>query len=269
MLNRPGPYVFEQFRAYYQWVVVPPGATAPPIKDSCRHVPWLPKPLPLSAEAPFPSGDVWVTQSVCLDGTTAQFDVLGRKGDCGHGVDYINQYEANGLRKDQHGESACGPSSLRMAIDGQLARAKGPPSLATLYKETLNGNRDFDGNKAVRYLKQQSWKKARLMNLPSGQPFVQDPQADTATELNDPSNEVTIDEALKKGPVVLSTAFSQRPWGTAGNGHIILCWESILTSLASTSSLIPPATTFPRREVTTGLESAATECSTPKTGSSG
>lgn len=253
VLRRPGPYVYWTFDHTVHWVKVSDTA-ADPAALPCAQDPNQAARSPAPAGSP-PSrrghGWHWAIDSFCTTVKWRSFDVLGSPGRCGlttdaslwPGVGYINQYSA-GIRlglpsaRGSAGGNACGPSSLLMAMlqsvqrnasDGHVARARKAAllPLQNVFDQTMEHRRgqmpsspnEFVGSKASVFLRRHGWNEVTLERLGTDADSIENET--TSPEL-DRSNEAVIDRALNEGPVVIATDLGTGPWGTTGDGHMIV-----------------------------------------------
>ncbi len=249
LLRRPGPYVYWTLDHIVHWTKVPDGAEDPTPR-TCAQDPGQAGRAPAPVGSPPSTGNNgwhWAVDSFCTTVRWSTFDVLGSSGRCSSraaGADYINQYTAGArlalpAARGRLGGNACGPSSLLMAMllserrtgrdhDTTRASLASLPPLETVFDQTMQQPRDrvsphsvddFVGVKAVTFLRTHGWKQTTLGRLGTDADTVA--TETTGTDL-DRSNEATIDRALRRGPVVLSTDLGRGRWGTAGDGHVIV-----------------------------------------------
>jgi hypothetical protein len=165
------------------------------------------------------------------------FSVLGSRGNCAaKSSGYINQYSAGRrlrlpLGRGKAGGNACGPSALLMAMEQsershRVSRAL--PDLPAVFDQTMQLPRskvtpdsfnEFMGTKAGILLRKLGWSQATMGRLGTSSDAVADET--TGSEL-DPTNQAAIDRALNQGPIVVSTDLGREPWGTTGDGHMIV-----------------------------------------------
>ena len=203
----------------------------------------------------------WTTTSCTTRTSSTPFFVRGAAGKCPVVGDmtgwpdslYINQYDAGkklGLpvREKAAGGNACGPSSLLMGMfSSYLARKhafpKAPPeALGSDYGSALltraydnamvqqnasnappEQRNSLSGKNSADFLKRLGWTGYKAVQL--GADAASTIDADPLDHENPDTlgaNERAIDDALSRGPVVMSTAFSTRRWGRVGGGHVIL-----------------------------------------------
>jgi hypothetical protein len=250
VLRRPGPYVYWTFDHTVHWTKVNDGAEGPTPR-SCAQDPGQAGRSPAPVGSPPSSGGVngwhWAVDAFCTTVRWWSFDVLGSPGRCSDspaGSSYVNQYTAGArlglpVARGRLGGNACGPSSLLMAMlqserrRGQSRGTERPtlaslPPLQTVFDRTMRQPRDrigsnevedFVGMKAVTFLGTHGWKQPTLGRLGADSANV---AAETTGSDVDRSNEATIDRALRRGPIVLSTDLGRGRWGTTGDGHMIV-----------------------------------------------
>jgi hypothetical protein len=249
VLRRPGPYVYWTFDHVVHWTRVS-DRSDDPAPRACAQDPGQAGRSPAPVGSPPSAGGTnwhWAVDSFCTTVRWRTFDVLGAAGACSKGAgsgraadaDYVNQYQA-GARLDlpvargRLGGNACGPSSLLIAM-AQSLRRESPsvapaslPPLETIFDQTMQRPRarltrrsidDFVGQKAATFLVRHRWLEATLGRLGSSADNV---EAAAPGAAGDASNEAQIDAALKRGPIVLSTALGTGRWGSTGDGHMIV-----------------------------------------------
>jgi hypothetical protein len=156
----------------------------------------------------------------------------------------MNQYAAGArlrlpLGRGEVGGNACGPSALMMAMlqsesrsrHGHglpSARAAALPALKNVFDQTMqhrrarvkaNAPNEFVGTKAADFLARHGWPHATLDRLGTSAESI---GPETSGSDLDPSNEATLDHALKHGPVLISTDLGTERWGATGDGHMIV-----------------------------------------------
>ena len=246
-LRRPGPYVYWTFAHTVHWVKVDNDKDDPTVQP-CAEVAARGATSPAPAGAPpSTSGTTWhwAVGSFCTSIRWRSFAVLGPQGRCPLSNDgslwptepYINQYAAGTrlhlpLGRGEAGGNACGPSAMLMAMLQSRIRAHrataGLPALGTAFDQTMQGSRaqvkpnapnEFIGGKAADFLRHHGWPQATLERLGSDETSIA-PET-SGTDL-DRSNEAVLDQALHRGPVLISTDLGTSPWGTTGDGHMIV-----------------------------------------------
>jgi len=246
-LQRPGPYVYWTLEHTVHWVKVNDVAPNPaPRPCSDGATPHATSPAP-AGDPPSADGETWhwTVDSFCTKVRWWMFAVLGSRGRCPRATDgslwprqtYINQYAAGArlhlpLGRGEAGGNACGPSALMMAM--LLARhrherhATAAVALGTVFDKTMqhrrarvrpNAENDFVGTKAADFLAHRGWTNATFGRLGTSAESI---GPETTGSDQDPSNEATIDRALKRGPMLISTDFGTARWGATGDGHMIV-----------------------------------------------
>jgi hypothetical protein len=237
-LRRPGPYVYWTFEHTVRWVKVSDSGPEPtPTPCAQNASPTATNPAPTGAP-PSVGGPTWhwAVTRFCTTVRWWNFTVLGSRGSCGTANSgYINQYSAGvrlhlPLGRGKAGGNACGPSALLMAMlqseRSQRGKYKSLPSLERVFDQTMqrprrkvtaNGDNEFLGTKAGILLRKLGWGQAMMGRLGTSAASIADEASDS-----DPTNQAAIDRALNDGPVVLSTALGPEPWGTTGEGHMIV-----------------------------------------------
>ena len=232
ILKRPGPYVFMRYDFSTHWVKAADGpedpAPSPCFENDSTYYD--------SPQGNYPTDDPgdgfhWRADTFCNIVDVIPFNVRGDTGSCPANGDmsswpavgYINQYDAGnrlGLptRFGQAGGNSCGPSSLLMA----LLRIGAPsplPDLGTVFDGAMqrtraavapNGQNSFDPYRATAYLMSIGFREARVLVLGRS--------ADAANVTN---LATLYQEVATQHPVLVSTAFGTRRWGTTGGGHMI------------------------------------------------
>jgi len=238
-LRRPGPYVYWTFEHTVRWVKVSDSGPEPSPKPCPQNAsPTATNPAP-TGSAPSVGGETWhwAVSRFCTTVKWWSFSVLGSRGNCANaGSGYINQYAA-GLRlrlplgRGKAGGNACGPSALLMAMAQSQRGRRHPaalPALETVFDQTMqrprrkvtsNGENEFQGTKAGVLLRRLGWRGALMGRLGTTAESIADEK--TGSDL-DPTNQAAIDRALNDGPIVISTDLGTEPWGTTGDGHMIV-----------------------------------------------
>jgi len=239
-LRRPGPYVYWTFVHTVRWVRARDSGPEPTPRP-CAQDP------DQSASSPAPTGAPpsvggqtwhWAVSRFCTTVKWWNFSVLGSRGNCStSNPGYINQYLAGvrlhlPLGRGKAGGNACGPSALLMAMlqsersERRLQHVPALPALPTVFDQTMqrprrkvtsNGDNEFLGSKAGALLRRLGWTEATMGRLGTSAESIAD-----ETSVSDPTNQAAIDRALNDGPIVLSTDLGREPWGTTGEGHVIV-----------------------------------------------
>ena len=247
VLRRPGPYVYWTFAHTVHWVKVDNTGTDPTVRP-------CPEAAARGATSPAPTGSPpsagtanwhWAVASFCTSIRWRSFAVLGPQGRCPLSTDgslwptepYINQYAAGArlhlpLGRGEAGGNACGPSAMLIAMLQSRTRAHrattGLPALGMAFDQTMqrsrvrvkpNASNEFVGGRAAEFLRHHGWPTATLERLGSDETSIA--QETSGTE-NDRSNEAVLDQALRRGPVLISTDFGTTRWGTTGSGHMLV-----------------------------------------------
>jgi hypothetical protein len=247
LLRRPGPYVYWTFAHTVHWVKVDNSGTDPTVRP-CSEATARGATSPAPAGSPPPTSGAtwhWAVASFCTSIRWRSFAVLGPRGHCpltNDGslwptVPYINQYAAGSrlhlpLGRGEAGGNACGPSALLMAMLQSRIRTHRAtaalPALGTAFDQTMersrasvrpNASNEFVGGKAAEFLRHHGWPAATLERLGSDETSIA-PES-SGTDL-DGSNEAVLDQALRRGPVLISTDFGTDRWGATGSGHMIV-----------------------------------------------
>jgi hypothetical protein len=248
VLRRPGPYVYWTFDHVVHWAMVD-DRSEDPVPKACTQDPGQTGRSPAPVGSPPSAGGTnwhWAVDSFCTTVRWRSFDVLGSPGACAATTGYINQYQAGArlglpVARGRLGGNACGPSSLLMAmlqslrgrVDGGASVDGGPsvaslPPLETVFDQTMARPRDevtahtvddFVGSNAATFLRRRGWEQATLGRLGTSADSIED---EASATLPGTSNEAQIDAALKRGPIVLSTALGRGRWGSTGDGHMIV-----------------------------------------------
>ncbi len=240
VLRRPGPYVYWTFEHTVHWVKVSDSA-AEPVPQPCPRNPdrFAHSPAPTGAP-PSVGGQTWhwAISTFCTTVKWWTFSVLGPAGRCSQ-PGYVNQYVAGErlhlpLGRGKAGGNACGPSALVMAMlqsarsRHHVANLSALPALEEVFDQTMilprasvkqGSANEFVGGKAAALLRTLGWRHAVMGRLGTSADNVADEREDSGF---DPSNQAALDGALDSGPVVLSTDLGTEPWGTTGDGHMIV-----------------------------------------------
>ena len=247
LLRRPGPYVYWTFAHTVQWVKVDNTATDPTVRP-CAEAAARGATSPTPTGSPPSAGGTtwhWAVASFCTSVRWRSFAVLGPQGRCPLANNgslwptepYINQYAAGArlhlpLGRGEAGGNACGPSAMLMAMLQSRIRthraAVALPALGTVFDQTMqrsrarvkpNASNEFVGGKAAEFLRHHGWPAATLERLGSDETSI---APETSGTENDRSNEAVLDQALRRGPVLISTDFGTDRWGATGSGHMIV-----------------------------------------------
>jgi hypothetical protein len=115
------------------------------------------------------------------------------------------------------------------ASDGRISRERRAAllPLGKVFDQTMEHRRgqmrfssnEFVGSKAADFLRRHGWTQATLERLGTDAESIQDESSDSSL---DRSNEAMIDRALEQGPIVIATDLGTGPWGTTGDGHMIV-----------------------------------------------
>jgi hypothetical protein len=240
VLRRPGPYVYWTFEHTVHWIRVNAG-TPEPTPRPCAQDPNQSATSPAPTGAP-PSvgghGWHWAVSTFCTTVKWWTFSVLGPRGQCAR-PGYVNQYVAGvrlqlPLGRGKAGGNACGPSALLMAMQQSVRSGAQSrdldrlPSLEEVFDQTMslpraqvqpNSFNEFVGGKAAELLRTLGWRNAVIGRLGTTAESIANERDDGSF---DPSNAAALDRALDRGPVVLSTDLGREPWGTTGDGHMIV-----------------------------------------------
>jgi hypothetical protein len=261
VVQRPGPYAIDQWilTIQYEEVATAEFEAKPFLPTSCKQGTAVLNENPQTEEewnaafyylhgveasyrisAPQPKGLVeWEAKTYCLEGYATPFVVDGAQGEGNYSGDesqpsspYVNQYAAGTHLKlppaaydSRPGATASGPSSLLMGMRAALGASKPAswfPALKAVYERTVDSNRDFDPEPAVKLLKELGWTQAVATPLEGDVASVADAGPPYPIAYPNASNEAAVDKALQSGPVALDTELGTDEWGKTGGGHVIL-----------------------------------------------
>ena len=260
-VQRPGPYAIDQWilTIQYEKVATAEFQAKPFLPASCKEGTAVFNEHPQTKEeenaafyylhgseasyrvsGPSPEGQFeWVAKTFCLEGYATPFVVKGAEGQGSYSGNtsqpsspYINQYAAGSYLKlpagaydSRPGATASGPSSLLMGMRAAVGTSKPAawfPSLSSVYARTVDSQRDFDPEPAVKLLKELGWTQAVATPLGADSASVADAGPPYPIAYPNASNEAAIDKALQSGPVALDTELGTNEWGMTGGGHVIL-----------------------------------------------
>jgi hypothetical protein len=247
LLRRPGPYVYWTFAHTVRWAKVDNTRANPTVRPCAEAAARGATSAAPTGSPPSKSGATWhwAVASFCTSIRWRPFAVLGPAGRCPLTTDgslwptvsYLNQYAAGArlhlpLGRGEAGGNACGPAAMLMAMLQSRIRthraSRALPALGTVFDRTMqrsrarvrpNASNEFVGSKAADFLRHHGWPAATLERLGSDDSSIA-PET-SGTDL-DPSNEAVLDQALHRGPVLISTDFGTSPWGATGSGHMIV-----------------------------------------------